>query len=305
MAAVARILSRVAPWLPSAPSRRLEGECLTGTVRVLGASDTGLLGELVARDPVANVFIDAQLAASGSAAPTSSGGMVLGRFDGGRLDSACWVGANVVPIEASAEAAVEFADAILPLGRRFSSVFGLSEAVLSIWSRLQDGPQRAFDIRARQPLMILDHAPPAGPATGLRPTLESDYDAVLPACARMFEEELGYSPLTGGGSYYRSRVRSLIRQGHSLVDFDASGTVRFKAELGTVSPRATQIQGVWMDPRHRGRGLAAPYMAAVAGYALSLAPVTSLYVNDYNAAALATYRRVGFRQAGEFATVLF
>jgi uncharacterized protein len=56
---------------------------------------------------------------------------------------------------------------------------------------------------------------------------------------------------------------------------------------------------------HRGRGLAAGYMAAVAGYALSLAPVTSLYVNDYNTPALATYRRVGFRQHGEFATVLF
>jgi predicted GNAT family acetyltransferase len=31
----------------------------------------------------------------------------------------------------------------------------------------------------------------------------------------------------------------------------------------------------------------------------------SLYVNDFNAPALATYRRVGFRQVGTFASVLF
>jgi predicted GNAT family acetyltransferase len=31
----------------------------------------------------------------------------------------------------------------------------------------------------------------------------------------------------------------------------------------------------------------------------------SLYVNDYNTKALAAYRRVGFREVGSFATVLF
>jgi predicted GNAT family acetyltransferase len=35
------------------------------------------------------------------------------------------------------------------------------------------------------------------------------------------------------------------------------------------------------------------------------APVVSLYVNDYNHAAVASYHRVGFRQVGEFATVLY
>jgi predicted GNAT family acetyltransferase len=46
-------------------------------------------------------------------------------------------------------------------------------------------------------------------------------------------------------------------------------------------------------------------MAAVVELAQRLAPVTSLYVNDYNARARATYERVGFRQVGTFATVLF
>ncbi|WP_258933656.1 hypothetical protein [Nesterenkonia pannonica] len=38
---------------------------------------------------------------------------------------------------------------------------------------------------------------------------------------------------------------------------------------------------------------------------LRLAPTVSLYVNDYNAPALSTYRRVGFDQVGTYATVLF
>ena len=60
-----------------------------------------------------------------------------------------------------------------------------------------------------------------------------------------------------------------------------------------------------MDPGHRGNGKAAGYMAAAAEHALRLAPTTSLYVNDYNAPALATYRKVGFEEVGDFATILF
>ncbi|WP_284303884.1 GNAT family N-acetyltransferase [Mobilicoccus caccae] len=34
-------------------------------------------------------------------------------------------------------------------------------------------------------------------------------------------------------------------------------------------------------------------------------PLVTLYVNGYNAPALATYDRVGFDEVGRFATVLF
>ncbi len=46
-------------------------------------------------------------------------------------------------------------------------------------------------------------------------------------------------------------------------------------------------------------------MAAVVEHILrGLAEEVSLYVNDYNAAARATYARCGFREVGAFTTVL-
>ena len=38
---------------------------------------------------------------------------------------------------------------------------------------------------------------------------------------------------------------------------------------------------------------------------IRFAPSVSLYVNDFNVRAVRTYLRVGFRQVGTFATVLF
>src|SRR4029453_8690387 len=70
--------------------------------------------------------------------------------------------------------------------------------------------------------------------------------------------------------------------------------------------RTTQVQGVWVDPEFRGRGLAAAAMAAMVHDALRrVAPTVSLYVNDYNTPARRVYARCGFESAGEFAPVLF
>ena len=61
-----------------------------------------------------------------------------------------------------------------------------------------------------------------------------------------------------------------------------------------------------MRPECRGRGLAAPGMAAVVTAARrSISPVVSLYVNDFNTPARAAYLRAGFREVGELMSVLF
>ena len=102
---------------------------------------------------------------------------------------------------------------------------------------------------------------PANPPLGFGQL--ADFDKILPACAAMFEEEVGYSPYLGGREYYSRRVKGLIRQGHSLVHLNPDGEVVFKAELGAVTRDVTQVQGVWMNPAYRGRGQSAGYMAAV------------------------------------------
>jgi uncharacterized protein len=66
-----------------------------------------------------------------------------------------------------------------------------------------------------------------------------------------------------------------------------------------------QVQGVWVDPEFRGRGLAAPGMAAVVELARQITPVVTLYVNAFNAPARSAYERVGFRTIETFATILF
>jgi GNAT superfamily N-acetyltransferase len=296
------MLSRVAPWLAS---RKDVPDPPGISVRSLDGDDTAALVLLAQRDPVSNVFILAHLRATGTAAPTSGGAGVLGVFDDGVLAGACWAGANLVPIQLEPTLAGVVAAAANRSGRRYASAFGPAAAVLALHAELVDLGHRAHEVRPDQPLMTISEAPSVEPNPGLALGNLADFDRILPACAAMFEEEVGYSPFLGGREFYSRRVEGLIRQGHSLVHLNEAREVVFKAELGAVTSDVTQIQGVWMNPLYRGQGLSAGYMASVVEQARKVAPVTSLYVNGFNTRARATYERVGFSQVGTFATVLF
>jgi predicted GNAT family acetyltransferase len=133
----------------------------------------------------------------------------------------------------------------------------------------------------------------------------SEIDALFPASVAMYTEEVGISPLSnGGGRDYLERVTDLVRSRRAYAKF-VSGKVVFKAELAVVTRHTAQVQGVWVAPEWRGRGLGTAGMAAVVRDTLRrVAPSVSLYVNDYNASARAVYERCGFRRMGTFATVL-
>lgn len=294
-------LSRVAPWLASPRRARHE------PVRVLGHADTDALRVLIARDRVVNVFAESLINQNNSAVPGIQGAVMLGFFtdDGAHLAAACWVGSNVVPIEATAEHAQAFGQWIVDHWQPHASIFGPAESTLGIVGVLQNAGIPVQEIRANQPLLTITGPPRIEPNPALAASQSGQFNEVLVAAAAMFEEEVGYSPFLGGEANYRRRVAWLISNGHSFSDVEPDGEVIFKADLGVVTAHATQVQGVWMNPRYRGRGLSAGYMAAVVVLAQQFAPVTSLYVNDYNTPARALYERVGFEQVGTFATVLF
>jgi predicted GNAT family acetyltransferase len=256
-------------------------------------------------DPVRNVFVSSRVHAVGLD-PGRLGAQMWGYLRDGRLASLCYSGANLIPMADSSDAVRAFAERARAQGRRCSSIVGPLETVSELWGMLGPywGPARA--IRAAQPVMVTSSPPLVDPDPAVRRVRMEEFDILYPACVAMFTEEVGVSPNTGdGGILYRARVAELIRAGRSFARIE-DGRVVFKAEIGAVTPHACQVQGVWVDPALRGRGLSVAGMAEVVDEALrTIAPTVSLYVNDFNTRARAAYRRVGFTDSGTFMSVLF
>ncbi len=145
-----------------------------------------------------------------------------------------------------------------------------------------------------------------GEAAGYaRLATSADLGELLPAAAAMFTEEVGFDPVARYGDGYAARLRTLIAGQRSAIVTDVNGRVIFKADAGIVNLDAAQVQGVWLHPDYRGYGLAKPFFAAAAQILQRYYPHLSLYVNDYNARALAMYRGTGWEQIGQFSTIIF
>ena len=269
------------------------------TVRALRPRDLPGVEALLAQDPVRHCFVTARLHERDLAD-------FLGYEVNGQVESVLFVGANLVPVHTTPSARAAFADWLRRRSRRSSSFVGPAEEVLDLWRLLEPSWGPAREVRARQPVLMMRTHSVLSADGGVRLATLADLDQLVPACIDMFTEEVGVRPFRPGGELaYRARIAALIRAGHAYVRTD-DGRIVFKAEVGSATSKVCQVQGVWVSPEMRGQGIAAPAMAAVVALAQQkIAPVVSLYVNDYNTIARRVYERVGFMHVDQFATVLF
>lgn len=272
-------------------------------VRVLGPSDLHRLRGLLRRDPVTHVFV-ADRVETTRLDPRWLGGRMYGYVEDGRLTAACHHAANLVPVSAHPAAAEAFAARALADGRTCASMFGPQDEVLGLWELLQPEWGPAREMRADQPFMVATTAPELAGDPAVRRVRLDEIDVLYPASVAMFIEEVGVSPEQGGRDTYRARVAALVAQGRVFARIE-DGAVLFKAEIGSSTDHACQLQGVYVDKAYRGRGLATSGVATVVRTVLGEGcPAMTLYVNADNVAARRAYAATGFRRTGTFATVL-
>lgn len=268
--------------------------------RSAGRADRDHVLAVLDLDPVESVAVGSWLAREGVDRGLRSGRIWLHR------DSLCYSGANLLPVNLDETSARAFAERAMLEGRRCSSIVGRLPATAELWRALEPrwGPARA--VRHRQLVMTSDAGPAIAHDPRVRRAVATDLDEFYDASVRMYVEEIGSSPIAhDGGVAYRHRVLQLIRERMAYVVTDG-GQIVFKAELGAVTARCAQLQGVWVHPDLRGKGIGTAATAGVVRLARDAGVRTvSLAVNDFNTAAVRAYHRCGFRVTGAQMVVLF
>lgn len=273
-------------------------------VRVLDESDADRVRAICARNPVTHCFVASRVDA-GVLSPAAPG--ELWGYPASNPRALLHVGTNCVPVDMDAAARAAFVE---HMGRHrpFVSIVGeasqaldLHTALVERWGRPYADPR---EMRPRQPLMTTRQASTVAADPRLQPMEMRWFDSYFAAAVDMYTEELGESPLVTNPVGYRTYVSTLIQtqRAFGIVEDDE---VIFKADVGVVGAGVAQVQGVWVKPSLRGRGVSAPAMAALTNRLVARGLVAALYVNDFNTRAIATYRRCGYETVGTFASVLF
>ena len=276
-------------------------------VRPLERHDEAIALEALDRNPVRDVFIASRIIHDGALASLGPSPL-WGAFSDGELRGLLHVGPNLVPAtddEAACEALATAAGGLYPT----RMVVGERVTVELLWSIVGGSYPAPREVRRRQFVYAVDPDGLAPEFVGSGPGIarlaeRSDEDRVLKLSAAMYTEEMGENPMARDPDGYRRRVRMLISRGWTYV-YDVGGRLQFKMDVGCASHRTAQIQGVYVPPELRGRGVGKRAMAACCHLAFGRHPNLSLYVNDFNTHAVALYERIGFRREPyDFQTIM-
>lgn len=274
----------------------------TGSIRIEPLSPANERAALayLARAPYVNVFVS-YLMLFDLSPPTRQ--RLLVAYDCDRVCGAAYFGRQLA-LACDAEAVDAFAhEARRHRGERM--IIGERSTVLSFWEQVRGWHQKPRLVRDRQLVMAIDRTqlrPFEGPVL-VRHARSNDWHDVAASSAALIEQELAYDP-RGASADFNANVREMIERDLWWVG-ESDGRLCFFCNVGPWCQKTAQLQGIWTPPDLRGRGLATASFSAICARLLDHTPTLSLYVNDFNRAAIALYERVGFAHVADFQTMLF
>jgi hypothetical protein len=255
-----------------------------------------------ARRPYDNVFI--QWVLEGGHGIGAPDGVVLSRDAAGRARGLTYFGAQLSLDADDPRALDEFAVETRK-HRGLRSFVGPKLAVDGLWDRVRSWHPPPSIVRESQPVYALTREAlrERPEAVDVRPARPDEAEIVAYNSGAMILGELGYDPRSSRAAF-TSAVRRSIALGAWWV-WVVDGELRFQLNVGPRTAETAQLQGVWTPPAQRGHGYAGLALSAIARRLLATEKTLSLYVNDFNRAAIALYEHAGFERVGTFATYLF
>jgi GNAT superfamily N-acetyltransferase len=270
------------------------------SIRSLADEDVRTTLEFLQRDPLINVYLISRLIDERILAVSQ---MVVVRYNGAIVLVAS-LATNIV-IACDPSVSREITDAAVGLvGERILQRMLPVRAIISprhlvepLWNELRVRLDPPTVVRLNQPIYALQPRLDYPDLTRGRYSTVRDLDALVPACAAMHKEEVGIDPLERDAGGYRERIRELIDRKRSVVLVE-EGVIASKCEFSAVTNDAVQLMGVWTHPRFRRRGLSHELLRETCGHLGRRGKVVTLFVNDFNAPAIALYESLGFERIG-------
>ena len=273
----------------------------TVTVKRLTQEHETEVLDFLAERPVHTFGMVGFIHTNGIVSPHNRGTFYGCRDEEGQLEGVALIG-HFILLESRTDAAIEAFAHLAKECTHAHLVLGEREVVETVWSHYADGGQsprlfcRELLLEQRWPVEVQEAVP------GLRLATSNDLDLIVPAQAQGAFEESGVDPLQKDPEGFRKRCARRIEQGKSWVLIDDCKLI-FKAEVITDTALVAYLEGVWVDPQERGKGIGSRCLSQLGRSLLSRSSSVCLLVNEKFQTARQFYSRAGYRFIGCYDTI--
>jgi uncharacterized protein len=259
--------------------------------------------EALSHDSLTNIVMAGFIRDNGFINPLNRGRFYTCRDEKNRVEGVALIGHTIL-FEAFSERAIQ---AFAALARRESTphlLMGEHNAVERFWSYYSSKDESP---RLVCPIIFLQRRQCFGEqivVAGLRPAIREDLEQVVQAQAAMAFEISGVDPLKKDPAGFRERYLRRIDKKRVWVVIE-NGRLIFKTDIIADTSQASYIEGVYVSPEERGKGVGRRCVTALGRILLESTNAIYLFVENENARTKSFYLNLGFTAAGQYDLLYF
>lgn len=265
-------------------------------VRELCEEDRAQVMEFLAHDPVQSVILRGLILDHGMCAPELRGSF-YGFFAEEQLFGVALIGHQIV-VFATDEAFLAFARKAVEVKARGYLMLGPQAQVETLWSYLAQQGRETRRVSAQRLYVCQKPSPHADRLQLLRANF-AELDVIVDAQAEMALEESGIDPRLTDLAGFRHRIVERIERKRIWIKIE-DGKVIFKAEMFSDTPETAYLEGIWVHPEYRQRGIAKSCMTELVQRLLKDHQAVCLIANEEETAAHQVYEHAGFVQVAAY-----
>ncbi|HEY8188117.1 MAG TPA: GNAT family N-acetyltransferase [Pyrinomonadaceae bacterium] len=281
------------PYLPEAD--------LTVTLFELTEEDRNEVLAFLAERPTHTVGMAGLIRDNGLVSPHNRGIFYGCRNSENRLEGVALIG-HATLVEARTPTAMREFGLIAQTHTRTHMIMGEVDAVEEFWNHYADDGQemrracRELLFELRTAMEVREET------TELRRATRADLDQVATVQAAMAEYESGINPLNVDPQGFTARCARRIEMGRVWV-LEQDGKLVFKADVQSDTPEVIYLEGVWVAPAERGKGLGRKCMRQLCRDLLTRTKSICLLVNEETERAHTFYRMCNFKMRGVYDSI--
>jgi predicted GNAT family acetyltransferase len=205
----------------------------------------------LAQRPLHTVYMASLIRDNGIESSLNRGNFYSYRGSHGHLEGIALLG-HATLIEARTESSLTAFARLAQQSNLPYLIRGEEELVKKFWTQYEKSGQCASRV-CRELLLEQRDAPKGQEIAGLRQATLADLETVIKVNSEMLQAESGSDPLKRDPEGFRYRTARRIARGRNWIWIE-DGKLLFKADIIAETPQVVYLEGIYVDPKERGKG---------------------------------------------------